>query len=169
MLTGSLALVKQIQPSSNIALSSLEEMTPGHRHCQPSNLATSIGDGGFLQIEDSVSSSECDPKAGDQHASVGPDPIRDSDYAQGPPRSGGTIETRFKYPPDMSLADTSETGVSDSLLGSSQWYVHWATCETVSDDTQFRFVYLMTMKTTAIAMGNVRKKQLNERNRRHRR
>lgn len=121
MLPGSLALVEQIRPSSNIALSNLEEMTADSHHCQPSSLATSIDDGCFLQVEDFVSSPESASTAGDQHASVEPDSIPDSEYAQeGTPRSGGTIKAKFSYPPVTSPADTSKTGVSNSLLGSSQ-------------------------------------------------
>lgn len=70
MLTGSLALVEQIRPSSNIALLNLEEMTADSHRCQSSSLATSIDDDDILLIENSVSSSESGSKAGEQHASV---------------------------------------------------------------------------------------------------
>ncbi|MCJ1343923.1 hypothetical protein MMC31_002121 [Peltigera leucophlebia] len=99
----------------------LNETTASNRHCsrlyKSLTPATNTDDGGFRPMKDFVCSPESGSMAGDQRASVGSNPIRDSDYAQeGPSRSGGTTKAECNYPPGTSPADRPVIGVSDALI-----------------------------------------------------
>ncbi len=123
-------MVEQIRPSYSIALSTLEEMAANNHPYQPSSLATSIDDGGFLPIEDVECSPQNGSTTGHGGASVGPDHIHNSDQAQEhPSRSARTIKAEFRYPlgkkpAEMPKTVASQTGESDPLIGSSQGKVH---------------------------------------------
>lgn len=147
----------------------LNETTASNRHCsrlyKSLTPATNTDDGGFRPMKDFVCSPESGSMAGDQRASVGPNPIRDSDYAQeGPSRSGGTTKAECNYPPGTSPADRPMIGVSDALIGSSQGV--FPRFLRLFLMIQPRSLYLTTIKMTSIATAIMGKKRLDGRDRR---